>query len=467
MTYPPQQQPPMAPMAPPMAPRAGVPQAPPARAARPTTPTSARLAAALARSRAWARPAGAGARVAAFTTDLLVVLLIAALTWVFTKSLLIGVVVLLEAAVILAVLEARTGVTIGNLLLRMRTVRDDAPFSPGVARGAVRALVQGAGSLVGFVGGIAVAATSAADPMRMGRSVADRAGRTLVVKVPSNAERQAWVQGAEAWAASAQAMGAAQAPAVAHQAGARQQPAQPQRVAPSVAPMQHVAPAAQVPQQVQPQQRPQAQPQPQAHAQPQPQQRPQVQSPPQPAAQAQQPAVSVAQAPAGQAVPPILRAPAPARGPATGTVPPAAGNAHAMPAGVVPVDAPIATPPQPVRHVEVGEQLLLTFDTGQRAQLSIPVAVNLGRKPDRTEQDDQLVVVQDSEGTVSKTHLRLDYRGDSVWLTDLGSTNGSEILDDTGEGSLLAKGYRVRLEDGSRVRIGNRSFTVATVRGQG
>lgn len=460
MTYPPQQQPPMAPH---MAPRAGVPQAPPARAARPATPTSARLAAALARSRAWARPAGAGARVAAFTIDLVVVLLIAVLAWVFTKSLLIGVVALLEAAVILAVLEARTGVTIGNLLLRMRTVRDDAPFSPGVARGAARALVQGAGSLVAFVGGIAVAATSAGDPMRMGRSIADRAGRTLVVKVPSNAERQAWAQGAEAWAASAQATGMAQAPAAAHQ----EQPAQPQRVPQPVAPMQHVAPVAQVPQQAQPQQRPQAQAQPQVHAQPQVQQRPQAQSQPQPAARPQQPAVSVAQAPAGQAVPPILRAPAPARGPATGTVPPAAGNAQAMPAGVVPVDAPIAMPPQPVRHVEVGEQLLLTFDTGQRAQLSIPVAVNLGRKPDRTEQDDQLVVVQDSEGTVSKTHLRLDYRGDSVWLTDLGSTNGSEILDDTGEGSLLAKGSRVRLEDGSRVRIGNRSFTVATVRGQG
>ena len=103
MTYPPQQQPPMAPMAPPMAPRAGVPQAPPARAARPAAPTSARLAAALARSRAWARPAGTGARVAAFTIDLVVVLLIAVLVWVFTKSLLIGVVALLEAAVILAV----------------------------------------------------------------------------------------------------------------------------------------------------------------------------------------------------------------------------------------------------------------------------------------------------------------------------------------------------------------------------
>lgn len=425
------------------------PQAPhvrPASQPRAVTPASARLATALARSRAWARPAGTGARVAAFSIDLVLVVLIAALVWVFAQSALLGGLAFLEAAVILAVVEARTGITPGNLLLRMRTVRDDAPFSPGVARGAVRALVQGAASLVALVGGIAVAATSAGDPMRMGRSLADRAGRTLVVKVPSNAERQAWAQGAEAWAASAQVTGAAQAVV-------------PQRaVAPQAPPTRRPAPPAQHPP-VPPivQQQVQAQAQAQAQAQMQAQARQQ--------AQLQQ--AAAAQAGASQQDPPILPPPAPASGPVTGTAPPAAGLGGPMPAGVVPVDAPIAAPPPPVRHVEVGEQLLLTFDTGQRAQLSIPVSVNLGRKPDRTDPDDQLVVVQDSEGTVSKTHLRLDYRGDSVWLTDLGSTNGSEILDDTGEGAELAQGMRVRLEDGSRVRIGNRSFTVATVRGQG
>jgi predicted component of type VI protein secretion system len=131
----------------------------------------------------------------------------------------------------------------------------------------------------------------------------------------------------------------------------------------------------------------------------------------------------------------------------------------------VPVDAPIAAPP-PVRPVQIGEQLLLTFDTGQRAQLQVPVAVNLGRRPELSDAEDQALVVQDPENSVSKNHLRLEYRGASVWLTDLGSTNGSEIFDDSGAGMVLAPGSRVRLEDGSRVRIGSRSFTVATVRGE-
>lgn len=372
---------------------------------------SARLVAALARSRAWARPASTGARVAAFSIDAVFVLLVAALVWMLSSSVLLSVLALLELAVIFVILESRTGITLGNLLLRLRTVRDDAPFSPGVARGAARSLVQGAGSLVALVGGWIVVATSAADPMRMGRSWADRAGRTMVVRVPTPAERAEWARGAEAWVSNSQ-----------------------QAVPGSVTPRVQVA--AQTPpvmQLVQPGQ----------------------------ALYHPQPNHPVA---AGQ--PQLLRPGVPARGPSTGTAPPRGAHGSPLPGGVVPVDAPIAPPP-PVRRVEVGEQLLLTFDTGQRAQLQIPVAVNLGRGPERAEPEDQTLVVQDPENSVSKTHLRLDYRGESVWLTDLGSTNGSEIFDDTGEGMILTRGVRVRLEDGSRVRIGSRSFTVATVRGEG
>src|SRR5690606_35679407 len=121
----------------------------------------------------------------------------------------------------------------------------------------------------------------------------------------------------------------------------------------------------------------------------------------------------------------------------------------------------VEVPPAP--KVEVREHLLLTFDTGQRERLPTPVVVNLGRKPERTDDDDRLIVVKDSEGSVSKTHLRLEYRRGSVWLTDQGSTNGTGIFDDSGEGARLHPGVRVRLEEGSRVRVGKRNFTVATV----
>lgn len=366
---------------------------------------SARLSNALARSRAWARPASTGARIGAFSIDAAVTLVIATVVGGLTRSVLLGILVLIEVAVIQLVLEARTGVTLGNLLLWQRTARDDAPFSPGIGRNLVRGLVIGAGSLLALIGGWIVVATSAADPTRMGRSWADRAGRTLVVRVPSDAEREAWSRNAEVWAQSAPV-----AEAAVPVADAR--PPQPIAAAPLVpaAPSAPIVPAA-----------------PFVPAQPVP------------------------------LVAPHGGAPAPA--PAPSSVPAAA----ALPAGVVAVDAPIApAPPKP----QIGEMLVLSFDSGQRIRLRIPAAANLGRRPDPIDADDQLVAVADQDGSVSKTHLRLEYRGDSVWVTDLGSTNGSEIVDDTGVGSALAAGARVRLEEGASVRIGMRTFTVGVVTGE-
>ncbi|MGO3146149.1 MAG: FHA domain-containing protein [Leucobacter sp.] len=354
-----------------------VPQAPPSSPGyRASNPVSARLSQALAAARAWARPASTGTRLLAFSIDVIFVFVVAGIVWFTTWSALLAVVTGLEVVVILAFLDARAGLTLGNFAMRIRTVRDDSPYSPGIARGFVRSLVIGAGSLVALVGGFLVVATSAFDPMRMGRSWADRAGRTLVVRVPTRAEREAWEEGAEAWAANSRVA----------------QPVRPAVPEPTPAPAsQQYA-------------RPQVQPQSQAPAQ------------------------------------------------------------HPQPMHVS-VDAPVKAAP-PVRQVVVGEQVLLTFDTGQRVQLPLPVSLNLGRRPEPSEADDQLCIVTDPDSSVSKTHLRLECRGESVWLTDLGSTNGSAMLDETGESSPLTAGARVRLEDGSRVKLGNRSFTVATVVGE-
>lgn len=400
---------------------------------RQARPVSGRLAQALAGARAWARPASTGVRLAAFAIDTVAVIVVAAVVWFAAASPLLGILAGLEAAVVLAFLEARTGLTLGNAAMRIRTVRDDAPYSPGVARGFVRALVLGAGSLFALIGGFAIVATSAADPMRMSRSWADRAARTLVVRVPSRAERAAWSEGAEAWATSSlvapdardeapfAARREAHAPSVTAPHAHRGTPVAAQGAPATVAPA--VAPAA-------------------------------------------APAATPAATPgfAEHGVPhlrPTPITPATHAGSNTG---PVQGN-QALPSGVVPVEAPIAAPP-PVRQVIKGEQLLLTFDTGQRLQLPLPTTINLGRKPDPTESEDQLCIVEDPDSSVSKTHIRLECRGESVWLTDLGSTNGSALIDETGESSQLTAGSRVRLEDGSRVKIGNRVFTVATVVGE-
>lgn len=362
----------------------------------------ARLTAALARSRAWARPASTGARLAAYTIDALACALAAAAAGVLAGSAVIGVVVLLEAAAILLILEARTGVTLGNLLLRLRTARDDAPFSPGIGRGLVRGLVQGAGSAFALIGGWIVVATSAADPSRMGRSWADRAGRTLVVRVPTVAERETWDRNAEAWAQGAPSSAATLVPA-ASAAGPVPDAREPRFV-------RRAAPQTQRP-------------------------LPGENTNPQAAMAAPHGAKSVG----------------------------AGGPGAVLPPGVVAVDAPIAPAPRPR---EVGEFLLLSFDTGQRERLRIPATALLGRQPVPSGEGEQLVAVYDPDGSVSKTHLRLEYRGGSVWVADLGSTNGSVLVDDTGESTKLERGARIRLDDGASVRMGERGFTVAVVTGE-
>lgn len=107
--------------------------------------------------------------------------------------------------------------------------------------------------------------------------------------------------------------------------------------------------------------------------------------------------------------------------------------------------------------------MLLVFDTGQRETLPIPAVVNLGRKPAATDPDDHLVSVTDQEGTVSKTHLRLEHSRGKTWVTDQGSTNGSDLIEDDGDVTHLAPHTRTVVHDGCRVRMGNRTFTVSVL----
>lgn len=110
-------------------------------------------------------------------------------------------------------------------------------------------------------------------------------------------------------------------------------------------------------------------------------------------------------------------------------------------------------------------ELLLIFDTGQRAQLPVPIAVNLGRNPDRTEPADAVLVVRDPDSSVSKNHLRLEHDRSGTWVTDGGSTNGTELIDEDGESRILPPFTRTYVDDDTRIRIGNRVFTVSRLIG--
>ena len=323
--------------------------------------------------------AGVGRQLAAFSIDVAATAVVAVAVLLVSGSAVFAALSVVELAVGLWVLEARTGATIGNAVVRIRTSRDDGPFSPGIGRAFVRRMPIAVGFVAAGAGAWVAAASGAWDGSGRSRSWGDLAAKTQIVSVPVR--------------------GSVDRPIV-QQAGAISPEAEP-----------HVVLAA-----------------------------PQVMST-------------------------LARPRAVDEDSQVQTGAPARANAA--------VAAPMPTPPLPPAAERGGTPasevadgtLLLVFDTGQREQFPTPVAVNLGRSPVATEPTDRLVTVQDQEMTVSKTHLRLEHSRGRTWVTDGGSTNGSDLLDDEGGVTTLAPGNRVLLDEGVRVRIGNRAFTISLILG--
>lgn len=316
-------------------------------------------------------PATTAMRIAAFTFDAAAVALAAAVVLLISRSVMLAGLTALELVIGLWVLEARTGLTIGNLLLRLRTARGDRPFTPGAGRQLVRGLITGAGFIVA-VGSWIIVASSAWDHSGKRRSWADRAADTVVVAVPS---RQTSATGASPNAAG------------------------------PLAPPQIVALGSRTP----------AVDEDSQHTDSRSASR-RSDAQPEAAPVVDRPVFSVAPSQSSS-------------GPGD-TVPAADSGA-----------------------------LLLIFDTGQRVQLDLPVVANLGRAPVASAHEDRLVVVTDPDSSVSKTHLRIEHSRGRTWVTDFGSTNGSDIRSDDAQTTELVQGERVLLDDADRVRIGNRTFT--------
>jgi hypothetical protein len=348
-------------------------------------------------------------RMAAFSVDVIGVGVAVLAAGLLAGSAIVAGIIALDLVVLLWVLEGRTGLTLGNALLRVRTSRDDAPFSPGVGRAFVRQFVTGMGFLAIIVGAWIVVASSAWDPRGLRRGWADRAARTVTVAVPPR----------ERVALSPAAPSLARAPEV-HTMGRDE----PQLAGGGLATPQVTSARARGTSSLE-------------HSSSVSHTGVTVAGSPDP--------VAVTPAPA----PPVVIAPAPGAIPASGTVPAS---------GIVPTPVEDEGPKAPSQG-----SVLLVFDTGQRETLHMPAVANLGRKPAATDAGDQLISVTDSEGTVSKTHLRLEHSRGRTWVTDLGSTNGSDLIEDDGEVTPLVKGQRTAVQDGSRVRIGNRTFTVSVL----
>lgn len=305
-------------------------------------------------------PAATGTRLIAFTIDVLIVAALGAAVLWATNSIALAFVVILQLAIGLTVALARTGATPGKLLLRLRASRVDAPISPGVGRAFVRALITGAGFVVG-IGSWLVVASSAFDKNGRRQSWADLAAETVVVAAPRRGGAAVLTRATST---------------------------------PTLAPPQLISMSA----------------------------RPAIDDD-----EDDEPVVLDAAPRVSDPVPTVARASAPA----------------------------VSTAADPALAA-----LLLVFDTGQRVRIDVPAAVTLGRRPSPAEPGDLLVVINDPDSTVSKSHLRLEHSRGRTWVTDLGSTNGSDILSEGGGRAELLPGERSLLEDGNWVRVGDRAVTI-------
>lgn len=102
--------------------------------------------------------------------------------------------------------------------------------------------------------------------------------------------------------------------------------------------------------------------------------------------------------------------------------------------------------------------LRIRIDDGQDVRLGGMVLLGRNPAPQPGEATQQLLPVSDPGRSISKTHLHLRVDGDGVWVTDRNSTNGSAVTTPDGLQTRLQPGVAVFVRPGSTVHFGDRSF---------
>lgn len=98
------------------------------------------------------------------------------------------------------------------------------------------------------------------------------------------------------------------------------------------------------------------------------------------------------------------------------------------------------------------------LDSGQR--LPFARALVVGRNPTADARGDQRFSWPDLSRTLSKTHARLERDGESVWVTDLGSANGTAV-EIGAERTPIEPFVPTRLLADTVLWLGDRSLTIA------
>ncbi len=135
--------------------------------------------------------AGAGTRLLALTIDVLTAALLGAGVYLALHSVVLTSLAVVEFGAAMVILEARTGLTVGNGLVRTRTSRVDKPFSPGIGRSAIRGSLLTAGFVALVAGAWVVVGVSRRDAKGRRRALIDSLSGTVAVAMPARTDPKA------------------------------------------------------------------------------------------------------------------------------------------------------------------------------------------------------------------------------------------------------------------------------------
>jgi uncharacterized RDD family membrane protein YckC len=142
--------------------------------------------------------------------------------------------------------------------------------------------------------------------------------------------------------------------------------------------------------------------------------------------------------------------------------PPAAADATDHPVSAVhPDDAMDRTQVRAGARQHAPEAVLrIRLDDGRDFRLERTVLIGRNPAPAAGESQAQLLPVPDPGRTISKTHLHLLTDGTGVWITDRHSTNGSAVTTPDGMRTALQPGVPAFVSPGTTVHFGDRTFNV-------
>ncbi|MFJ4254559.1 FHA domain-containing protein [Microbacterium sp. NPDC090003] len=144
----------------------------------------------------------------------------------------------------------------------------------------------------------------------------------------------------------------------------------------------------------------------------------------------------------------------PRRSPAPGTRHPSRSRPDLLRRGALPVPERAATQHPATRATNT----VALLDSGQR--LPFARALVVGRNPTADARGEQRFSWPDLSRTLSKTHARLEWDGESVWVTDLGSANGT-AMEVGAERAPLDPFVPARMPADAVLWLGDRSLTIA------